>query len=307
MIFSSSDPAEARLELSYSKQTSGSILAVSLLCVLINIAVLCSIYKRRSLRSSCTAIIVCNLACVDIFVTMKDIPYFLDVLETNQWRFVDDWCQMNGLTSVIFIIVSVSTLATIASERFTRLRSIAVHGSDADASVLASHNPLMIGYVISHTTLSYSLSLMWSKYVFVARKAACRVDWPPHSGFTVGLMGSFVFVIPVSALVYNVVAKNIGKESHQGPIIASLLQQTKQEISDVFEERAQTQIHKAVTIFLCSWTPYVLESILSSYFQISPNAGLFVAILPLVSTSLLPLYYVSYVYPRMNPSKVVVQ
>lgn len=304
---SSSTSSEGLLVLPYSKQTASTILAISLACILIDLAVICSIYKKRSLRNSCTAIIVCNLACVDILVTIRDIPYFLDVIETAKWRFVDDWCQRNGLTSVIFIIVSVSTLATIASERFTRLRNIAVTGNDGQLTFMATHNPLMIGYIIAHTTLSYSLSLLWSKYIFVARKAACRVEWPPHNGFTIGFLGSFVFVVPVSALVYNVIVKNMNSKERDDKVIPSFLEQTKLEISDIFEERAQKQIQSAVTIFLCSWTPYVMESILSSFFHVTPNIGLFVATLPLISTSMLPLYYTSYVFPHMKPSGVTVQ
>ncbi|XP_066927462.1 melanopsin-like [Clytia hemisphaerica] len=284
--------------LSYSKHISSAILAFSLSCILLNLFAIYRIYNKRWLRSTSTAIIVCNVACVDILVTLKDVTKFMDVIQTGHWKFVDKWCQANGLNSVIFIIVSVSTLATIASDRFARLRR---NASSTGYPAQNSLNPLVLGFVIAHTTLSYSLSLLWSKYIFITRKAACRVDWPPHGGFSLAFIASFIFVIPVSALVYNVLLKSLEINGDKSVTDnEGAMEKTKQEIYDTFEKRAQQQIQYAVTIFLTSWTPYVAESLFSSYFLIHPNFGLLVATIPVVSTSLMPIFFVAYVIPNKN-------
>jgi len=292
---------EENLLIPHGREISYSVLAFSFLCILIDLVVLYRMYHKRSLRNSCTAIIVCNLACVDILVTLKDIPSFLEVIDTGSWRFVDNWCQSNGLTSVIYIIVSVSTLATVASERFSRLRLLGVAVNEkVNPYVNLPQNTFILGFVIAHTTLSYSLSLMWSKYVFLTRKVACRAEWPQHGSLT--FLASFVFVVPVSALVYNALVKNI-VESDSEELPTSLLQNTKDSIYNRFEEKAQHQIHVAITIFLFTWTPYVIESLVSSYTFLHPNICLAIAFIPLASTSMLPLFYSSYAYPKQSDSE----
>lgn len=282
------------IELPYTKEMASSVLVMSVLTIAINFGVLSCMYKRRT---TSTAIIVCNLACVDILVTIKDIYKFLNVIETGQWEFEESWCSSYGLTSVIFIIISVSTLVTISSERFSRLKEIASLGS-AGSWNNPVHNPLVLGYVLAHTTLSYSLSLLWSKYIFVSRKGFCRVEWPPQYGFSITFLSSLIFIVPVSTLVYKVLFKGSPKDNDA---TSCKLEQTKSEISAAYDKRAQEQLHIAVAIFLCSWTPYVIESLLSSRFHIPPNLGIFVACIPMFTTSLLPLFYVSYTIA--DPSK----
>ena len=281
------------IELTYSKLIGNSVLTISVLTIAINLSVLFLIYKKKSLRTSSTAIIVCNLACVDILVTAKDAMAFFDVGSTGIWKFDENACSMYGLRSVIFIIISVSTLVTIYSERFLRLREISTLGTSGLSSMrLTSNNPLVFGYVIAHTTLSYSLSLLWSKYVFLTRKAFCKVEWPRSYGFPISLLSSIIFIVPVSILVYNALFN--GSKSGDNSDTSSQLQKTKSEIICTYEQRAQKQLYIATSIFLFSWTPYVTESLLSTYFLISPNIGILVACLPLLTTSLLPLFYVTY-------------
>lgn len=290
------------IDLPYSKEMASSILIMSVLTIAINFGVLCCMYRRRI---TSTAIIVCNLACVDILVTVKDIYKFLNVSESGRWEFEEAWCSSYGLTSVIFIIISVSTLVTISSERFSRLKELAAIGSTGIGWSSSAHNPLILGYVIAHTTLSYSLSLLWSKYIFVSRKGFCRVEWPPQYGFSVTFLSSIIFIIPVSTLVYNILFKSSSKESDSA---STQLEKTKSEISGIYDERAQKELHVAVAIFLCSWTPYVIESLLSSHYHIPPNLGIVVACIPMFATSLLPLFYVTYRMPdqnKLNEMKVI--
>jgi len=66
---------------------------------------------------------------------------------------------------------------------------------------------------------------------------------------------------------------------------------TTQSNTTYYETKAQSQLQLAVVIFLLSWTPYVAESIFSSYFQISPIVGIISACIPVFSTSLLPVLF----------------
>ena len=321
------------LFLPQSKFVASIFLTVSAICIFVNIFALFRLYRKRSFRSSTSAIIVCNMACVDILVTLKDAPRFYEVIMTGGWHFDGEWCRVNGLTSVIFIIVSVTTLATISSERFSRLRKLSSGGSagmggqTSSANGVTIVNPLFLGFMIAHTTLSYSLSLLWSKYVFVMRKGACNVVWPSNHVVSITVVSSFVFAVPVTLVLYNVLIKTLeskqqesnkassisesmkhnrnttkniiesglhNKDTSSSSAITGLLQKTKDEIYSVFEKRAQLQIKTGVFIFLSSWTPYVIEGFVGSYVFVNPNVGLVVAFIPILSTSLLPLFYVCY-------------
>ncbi|XP_065669376.1 melanopsin [Hydra vulgaris] len=289
---------ETWISLLWTKPIASSFICLILFTALTNIYVVWSIYKKRNLRNSSTAIIVANLACVDILVTLKDLPTFFSVAVSGHWVFEESWCASYGLTNVIFIVVSVSTLVTITTDKFSRLREMAIPQEHPSSN---THHPLILGYVIAHTTLSYSLSLLWSKYVFVTRKSFCRVEWPPRNGLSATFLSSFVFIVPVSFLIYNLLYTTVLKVND--------CEKVKIE-ANPYEKKAQHQLHIAVSIFLLSWTPYVLESIISSHSQISPLTGIFTASIPLLTTSLLPFLYIQFLIKTLEKTSalcVVVQ
>jgi len=277
---------ETLIPLQWTKPVASAITVVILFNIGLNLSAVWCIYNKRNLRNSSTAIIVANLCCVDILVTIKDITAFFTVSTTGSWIFDESWCATYGLTNVIFIIVSVSTLITITTDRFSRLREMASGKGNHSNS---SQKPIILGYVIAHTTLSYSLSLLWSKYVFVTRKAFCRVEWPPRHGFGVSFMSSFVFILPVSVLIYNMLHNSVFKGSET--VVKKTADDVEDETAKYYEMRAQSQLQLAVVVFLLSWTPYVAESIFSSHFQISPIIGVISACIPVFSTSLLPVLF----------------
>jgi len=287
---------EALIPLQWTKPVASGITIVILFNIGLNLSAVWCIYNKRNLRNSSTAIIVANLACVDILVTIKDLTAFFTVSTTGNWIFDENWCASYGLTNVIFIIVSVSTLITITTDRFTRLREMSA-GKEGTSS--SSQKPIILGYVIAHTTLSYSLSLLWSKYIFVTRKAFCRVEWPPRHGFGISFMSSFVFILPVSVLIYNMLHNSVFKDETKTPVPKKSIENSddtttttiSQSNTTYYETKAQSQLQLAVVIFLLSWTPYVAESIFSSYFQISPIVGIISACIPVFSTSLLPVLF----------------
>lgn len=270
--------------------TSSSPLAtvIAVFCFMtigINFVVCYQIYRRRSLRSSCTGLIVANLAVVDILVSLKDLPLLVSVSMTGRWYFEEHWCRSYGLTNVIYIIVSVSTLVTITTEQYFKVadsRKNSNHGNSQNRAAL-------LGYIIAHTTMSYSLSLLWSKYVFITRKAFCQVDWPP-SGLTFTLIASGIFLLPVSFLVYNLF--NQGSDEIQEEKSKQLAEQSKDNSDEDKEtESSQIRLQFAVGLFLISWCPYVLESFFSITDDVPNLVGLFCAFIPILTTTLIPFWY----------------
>lgn len=352
-----------------AKQVASAIVTLCIMTILTNIGVCYTIYKKRSLRNSSTAIIIGNLACVDVLVTIKDVPMLMTVVGTGRWYFESGWCGNYGLTNVIYIIVSVSTLVTVTTERYCRLKEKAlqqVSSTDSQQNSALPSKPSMLGYVIAHTTLSYSLSLLWSKYTFLSRKAFCRIEWPPRQGMSLTFMTSIIFIFPVSLLIYNALYGSFfqqkGKQDQKenpteskreveqkakyspkvlleepqndykvhffGPLptskedrngnnkdtvidtkpnesqsppsyaesnAESTVETSAELMTEVekLEYQAHSQLQLSVGLFLLSWTPYVVESMVSGYRDVPPTVGFFTALIPILATSLLPLLYLN--------------
>ncbi|KXJ19458.1 melanopsin [Exaiptasia diaphana] len=265
---------------------------ISLFCVMtigINLVVCYQIYRRRSLRSSCTALIVANLAVVDMLVSIKDLPMLFAVSMSGRWYFEEHWCRSYGLTNVIYIIVSISTLVTITTEQYLRITE-----RPKDASQNTQNNrtnrSVLLGYIIAHTTLSYSLSLLWSKYVFISRKAFCQVDWPP-SGLSFTIVASCVFLVPVSLLVYNLFNSDDENQNSEKQIKLTAEEKEREKL----DTDSQTRLQLAIGLFLLTWCPYVIESFFSVSDDVVPNViGLVCAFIPICTTTLIPLWYLKW-------------
>ena len=270
------------IDLPYTKELSVAFIVLNGLSFILNVLAVWHTYERGNVRNSCSSIIIANLACMEILISIKEFPLLHRIVYGEKWLFQEQWCATYGLPNVIFIIVSVSTLVTVTTERFLRYREL----SKSQGLTVDSTRHGMFGYIIAHTTLSYSLTLLWSKYVFITRKAFCRVEWPPREGFSITFVSSIVFILPVSALIYNVVFKNVFLKENADKLSSEEALQ--------YERHAQRQVQIAVSVFLLSWSPYVIESMVSSSSQVSPLLGMVTAMVPLFTTSLLPFCYVKF-------------
>lgn len=271
------------VEVTSSSLVASLVAGFCLFTIVINLLVCYEVYRKRSLRSSSTALIVGNLAFVDVLVTIKDTPLLFSVVAEGRWYFEEEWCKSYGLTNVIYIVVSISTLATITTEQYLRVSS--PRKSDSAANVTG--RSIVLGYIIAHTTLSYSLSLLWSKYVFISRKAFCEVDWPP-SGLSFTLFASVIFLIPISLLIFNLF--DFENECEKSNVLQMERGNASENVGSK-ESRAHSRLQCIIGLFLIAWTPYVIESFFS-YSAEAPNLiGTLCAFIPIVMTTLIPVWY----------------
>ena len=285
--------------------TASCIAWLCLLTMLVNIWVCCKIYSKRSLRSSCTALIVANVALVDILVSIKDLPFLLSVALSSKWYFETEWCRSYGLTNVVYIIVSVSTLVSIATDRYIvtkeneRIESNQSEQYSMSAGQ-ASYSPApykvaLLGYVVAQTTLSYSLTLLWSKYAFLSRKAFCQVEFS-SSSFPASMIVSLLFLIPIATLTFTMLNSISGVKKETVDLKSnpgSKDESTSETDDQVSEEENQIHCHlqAAIGIFLLSWCSYVVDSFFPS--PQSPSIpGVISAFIPIITTSLVPLFFV---------------
>ena len=291
-----------RIEIISQSMTASCIAMLCLLTMLVNIWACYKIYSKRSLRSSCTALIVGNVALVDILVSIKDLPFLLSVALSSKWYFETEWCRSYGLTNVVYIIVSVSTLVSIATDHY-----IVTRENESDKSGQypisgqtnfspAPHKVALLGYVVAQTTLSYSLTLLWSKYAFLSRKAFCQVEFS-SSGFHVSMLVSFLFLIPIATLTFTMLNNITGEKKHK-VVVKSSSESKNESMSETEDQRMseeEGQIHyhlqAAIGIFLLSWCSYVVDSFFPS--PQSPSIpGIVSAFIPIMTTSLVPFFFV---------------
>ena len=290
-----------KIEIFSPSITASCIALLCLLTMFLNIWVCYRIYSKRSLRSSCTALIVANVALVDILVSIKDLPFLLSVAFSSKWYFETEWCRSYGLTNVVYIIVSVSTLVSIATDRYITARE----SKRVESENLRQHstNPLpvyspapaykvaLLGYVVAQTTLSYSLTLMWSKYAFLSRKAFCQVEFS-SSGFPVSMVVSLLFLIPIATLTFSML-NSLNIENKQTGVMKDEPKLEGTNEDEMSEEESQIHCHlqAAIGIFLLSWCSYVVDSFFPS--PQSPSiSGIISAFIPVMTTSLVPIFFV---------------
>lgn len=282
--------------------TASLIAMLCLLTVLVNTWVCHRIYSKRSLRSSGTALIVANVALVDILVSIKDLPFFLSVGLTSKWYFEPEWCRSYGLTNVVYIIVSVSTLVSIATDRYLNTKEYNrvesgqyLITSDQNRFPPVPYKVALLGYVVAQTTLSYSLALLWSKYAFLSRKAFCQVQFI-SSGFPVSLVVSFFFLVPIATLTFSMLNSITGEKTSHAMDPKTDPGNGKDELvnaEDPMSEEGQIHWHlqAAIGVFLLSWCFYVVDSFFPS--PDSPSIpGIVSAFIPIITTSLVPLFFV---------------
>ena len=302
-----------KIEVISHSMTASCIALLCLLAMFVNMWACYRIYSKRSLRSSCTALIVANVALVDILVSIKDLPYLLSVAFSSKWYFESDWCRSYGLTNVIYIIVSVSTLVSIATDRFIITRqdnyieadkSGQRPISDQNSSSPASYKVALLAYVVAQTTLSYSLTLLWSKYAFLSRKAFCQIEFS-SSNFPVSMIVSFLFLVPIATLTFSMLNSISGEKKQSTSFHSDKNDElTHSETEDQMSEE-ENQIHchlqAAIGIFLLSWCPYVVDSFFPS--SESPSIpGIVSAFIPITTTSLVPLFFVLTYKARVSVS-----
>ncbi len=292
-----------KIEIISQSMTASCIAFLCLLTMLVNIWVCCKIYSKRSLRSSCTALIVANVALVDILVSFKDLPFLLSVAFSSKWYFETEWCRSYGLTNVVYIIVSVSTLVTISTDRYIVTRENNRIESDQSGQYpmpgQSSHSPApykvaLLGYVVAQTTLSYSLTLLWSKYVFLSRKAFCQVEFS-SSSFPASIVVSFLFLIPIATLTFSMLNSISGEKKQTVELKSNSgnKDESASETEDQMSEEGQIHCHlqAAIGLFLLSWCSYVVDSFFPSH-QSPSIPGIVSAFIPIMTTSLVPLFFV---------------
>lgn len=283
------------VEVTSSSPVATLVAGFCLFTIAVNLSVCYEVYRKRSLRSSSTALIVGNLAFVDVLVTIKDLPLLFSVVANGKWYFEERWCRSYGLTNVIYIVVSISTLATITAEQYLRVSE--PHSSASNNNVTG--RSVILGYIIAHTTLSYSLSLLWSKYVFISRKAFCEVDWPP-SGLSFTFFASIIFLIPISFLIFNLFSHE--DECEKSKALQMELGNAPASNLSCVEEKAHARLQCIVGLFLFAWTPYVIESFFT-YTSDAPNViGTICAFVPIIMTTLIPVWYLRWrqEFERLN-------
>lgn len=60
------------------------------------------------------------------------------------------------------------------------------------------------------------------------------------------------------------------------------------------EEKAHCRLQLAITVFLVTWSPYVIESFFTYSAQIPNIVGVVCAFIPIITTTLIPLWYIKW-------------
>ena len=193
----------------YSKEEVSTLVAVSIfiltLSVPANILVLLGYLTSQSARKKPSNLLLVNMTFSELLTALILIPLQLVVHITNPTLAKDDGvlCQVTGVLTYPFYIVTVATMVCISIDRFYAICAPLKYKSTMTGKCIA----LMIIYTWIHATL---FSLIFGFAIGIGYNelsAACSIAWNDHLGVSVFVAATHI-VLPfvlLTALNWNLV------------------------------------------------------------------------------------------------------
>lgn len=150
----------------------GTVLSV--MCVFSisgNLLVCLAVYRNRRLRTVANSYVI-SLALVDLLETLLSRPFGVGAIFLGRWPFGHNFCQFNGFLVYYWCIVSISTLAMTAVNRYLCLfkpekyKNIFTKERAILALVLLWIVILLLGFVITYCapfTFEYSHGVLFCR------------------------------------------------------------------------------------------------------------------------------------------------
>ena len=188
--------------------TIGSILSVvSMACVMAlaifgNILVLLAVYRTKSLRTT-AAILVVNLAFVDLSITLAVVPFVMTTAVTQEWVLSWRMCKLTGFINAFLTAGQIMALLHISVNRY-----IAVaypHSYETRCNKRGTISAVMITWLYSLIWTSLPF-FGWGKLGFIQGTLFCNILWSEEMAYaiTVQVMCYFIPAILGAILYLNV-------------------------------------------------------------------------------------------------------
>ena len=190
--------------------TYATIMGLILLAAMLgNLLVLAAVYSTSTLRTT-AAILVVNLACVDLLISVAIVPFVAITAVTGDWLLSDQACVATGFVNAFLTAAQIMALFHISVNRFVAVAR--PHSYETAFFRKATLVMVATGWV--HSLIWSSLPFLgWGKLGFVQGTLFCNILWE-QDHFSYAITAQTVCYLlppPIAAVLYCLVYKEVRK------------------------------------------------------------------------------------------------
>ena len=162
-----------------------------------NILILIAIKRKRTLQNI-TGAFVANLAVADLLQGIVGMPFVMGSSIADDWVFGRAFCEINGLTNMLFCVTSMMTLGAVSIDRYLSI----LHPLRYVTWMTNRIACIMIAYIWIHSfVLGIIPVLGWSNYDYLPYEYICTVDWTGSMSYSLFVF-SMGFFLPLFVMLY---------------------------------------------------------------------------------------------------------
>lgn len=197
-----------------------------------NVLVILAVHRTKSLRTT-AAILVVNLALVDLSITVSIVPFVMTLAVTQEWVLPWEVCRLTGFINAFLTAGQILALFHISVNRY-----IAVaypHSYETRCNKRGTICTVLLGWLFSliWTTLPF---YGWGKLGFIQGTLFCNILWSANMAYAITVHVVCYFIPSIlSAVLYLGVYKHMrsqGKRIFQQTFSLELTQNLDKERSE---------------------------------------------------------------------------
>ena len=248
---------------------------VCLLGIFFNGLVILIIFKNVN-RLSPQSFLVLNIAVSDFFSCSVAIPISIAAHLQKEWPFGLAGCQAHAFLVFLFAIVSITNLAAISAAKY-----LTISRSLSKESYFNRRQILLVVLATWFYSFAFSVAPLvgWSRYGFEGTNATCSIKWDStrpsdKAYFAVVFIACFflpIGIITVSYYKIYIVSKRI-VQNVQAPMGTGRIAMTATRALLKKHRRSAMYFLAIVAVFMFSWSPYAVVSLLEAILGKTLNA-----------------------------------
>ena len=195
--------------------TTGPLLSVvSMGCVMAfaifgNILVLLAVYRTKSLRTT-AAILVVNLAFVDLSITLAVVPFVMTTAVTQEWGLSWRMCKLTGFINAFLTAGQIMALLHISINRYIAV--VYPHSYETRCNKRGTISAVLLTWLYS--LLWTSLPFFgWGKLGFIRGTLFCNILWSEEMAYAITVQVMCYFIPGIlGAILYLNVYRRVRKQ-----------------------------------------------------------------------------------------------
>lgn len=194
-----------------SPSVGSSLSVISMGCAMAfavfgNILVLLAVYRRKTLRTT-AAILVVNLAFVDLSITLAVVPFVMTTAVTQEWVLPWSVCELTGFINAFLTAGQIMALLHISVNRYIAV--VYPHSYETRCNKRGTIFTVMLGWLYSLVWTSLPF-FGWGKLGFIKGTLFCNILWSEELAYAITVQVLCYFIPSIlGAILYLNVYRHI--------------------------------------------------------------------------------------------------